>query len=261
MEDCLEILGAPVLTVEVEADQPVAFLAVRLCHVGPDGSSRLVTRGLLNLTHRRGSAEPQPLAPGRREHVRVPLEAIAYAFPAGHRIRIALSSSYWPWAWPSPRQATITLHTGETSRLELPVRPQGKRDCIPAGLLPPPLQGEVNGVSVRRLVHDQHPGSDRFTLEVERTRGRRAVPPGTLEIEGAQTDVYRIEEGDPLSAEVECTRRMGMIRDGWSAHVETTGSMTADAESFLLVHKVDAYENGELVFSRERSFTVPRDLV
>jgi hypothetical protein len=54
---------------------------------------------------------------------------------------------------------------------------------------------------------------------------------------------------------------MGMIRDGWSAHVETSGSMTADAENFLLVHKVDAYENGELVFSRERTFTVPRDLV
>jgi hypothetical protein len=37
--------------------------------------------------------------------------------------------------------------------------------------------------------------------------------------------------------------------------------MTADAEAFLLVHQVDAYENGELVFSRARTFTVPRDLV
>jgi uncharacterized protein len=261
LKECLEILGAPVLTVEAEADQPSAFLAVRLCDVAPDGSSRLVTRGLQNLTHRVGSADPRPLVPGRREHLRVPLEAIAHAFPAGHRIRVAVSSSYWPWAWPSPRQAKITLFTGPTSRLELPVRPQGKRDCIPPGLLPPPLQGEVHGVSVRRLVHDKRPGSGRFRLEVERTRGRRAVPPGTLEIEGAQTDVYRIVDGDPLSAEVECTRRMGMIRDGWSAHVETSGSMTADAESFLLVHKVDAYENGELVFSRERSCTVPRDLV
>jgi hypothetical protein len=37
--------------------------------------------------------------------------------------------------------------------------------------------------------------------------------------------------------------------------------MTADAETFLLAHQVDAYENGELVFSRARTFTVPRDLV
>jgi acyl-CoA thioesterase len=54
---------------------------------------------------------------------------------------------------------------------------------------------------------------------------------------------------------------MGMIRDGWSAHVETSSSMTADGESFLLLHQVDAYENGELIFSRSRTFTVPRDLV
>src|SRR6185295_7019419 len=121
--------------------------------------------------------------------------------------------------------------------------------------------GEVHGGSVRRLVHDRRPGSGRITREVERTRGRRTVPPGTLEIEGAQTDVYRIEDGDPLSAEVECQRRMGMIRNGWSAHVETSSSMTADAETFLLAHQVDAYENGELVFSRARTFTVPRDLV
>jgi putative CocE/NonD family hydrolase len=259
--DCLEILGAPILTVELEADQPCAFLAVRLCDIAPDGASQLVTRGLLNLTHRKGSAHPEPLDPGRRERVRVPLEAIAHAFPAGHRVRVAASSSYWPWAWPSPRPARITLFTGPTSRLELPVRSQTKRDSIPAGLLPPPLQGEVHGGSVRRLVHDRGPGSGRFTLEVERTRGRRTVPPGTLEIEGAQTDVYRIEDGDPLSAEVECRRRMGMFRNGWSAYVETSGSMTADAESFLLVHNVDAYENDELVFSRSRTFTVPRDLV
>jgi len=114
---------------------------------------------------------------------------------------------------------------------------------------------------VRRLIHDSGPGTARWTLEVERTRGRRFVPPGTLEIEGAQTDVYRIEDGDALSAEVECRRRMGMIRDGWSAHVETSSSMTADADSFLLVHQVDAYENGELIFSRARTVTVPRDLV
>jgi hypothetical protein len=261
LEECVEILGAPVLTIETSADEPLALLAVRLCDVAHDGTSRLVTRGLLNLTHRTGSADPQPLEPGRREQVRVPLEAIAYAFPAGHRIRVAVSSSYWPWAWPSPRAAGVTIFTGPASRFELPLRPPAKRDCIPAGLVPPPVLGEINGGSIRRLVHNGDPGPGRFSLEVERTRERRLVPPGTLEIEGAQTDVYRIEDGDPLSAEVECTRRMGMIRNGWSAHVETSSSMTADTETFLLVHQVDAYENGDLIFSRARTFTVPRDLV
>ena len=28
------------------------------------------------------------------------LNGIGHTFPAGHRIRLALSSAYWPWIWP-----------------------------------------------------------------------------------------------------------------------------------------------------------------
>ncbi len=60
----LEILGAPVVEVEVAADRPTALLAVRLCAVQPDGVSSLVTYGVLNLTHRDGHEWPEPLEPG-----------------------------------------------------------------------------------------------------------------------------------------------------------------------------------------------------
>src|SRR3546814_688405 len=50
----LEILGAPELKLEIEVDQPTAFLAVRLCDVAPDGSSKWVTYAILNLNHRDG---------------------------------------------------------------------------------------------------------------------------------------------------------------------------------------------------------------
>jgi uncharacterized protein len=258
LEQTVEILGAPVLTVEIAADQERALLAVRLCDVAPDGSSALVTRGLLNLTHRAGSVHPQTLETGRRERIRMPLEAIAYAFPCGHRIRVAVSSSYWPWAWPSPRRAEVTLFTGATSRLELPVRPRRRPDRAPVSLLPPPALGDGHGSSVRRVFQEDTSGH--HVVEVERSRGRRFVLPGTLEIEGVQTDVFEIADGDPLSAQVECRRRMGMARDGWSAHVEAAARMSSDAESFLLVHQIDAYENGELVFSRSRTLSLPRDL-
>ena len=49
----------------VAADRPRALVAVRLCDVAPDGSSLLVTRGLLNLTHREGHDATAPLEPGR----------------------------------------------------------------------------------------------------------------------------------------------------------------------------------------------------
>jgi len=256
LERRLEILGSPALDVGIACDRETAILAVRLCDVAPDGSSRLVTRGLLNLAHRTGSAQPEPLVPGRRENVRVPLEAIAHVFLPGHRLRLSVSTSYWPWAWPSGERATVTLFTGPTSRFELPVRPRRRHDRTPGSFLPVP-PASVTGT--RQVEHD--PDTGRWTLLVDRIRGRRPVGGRDLEVERGQTDVYSIVDGDPLSARVKCSRLMGLAREGWSAHVETYSEMSSDAEAFHLCHRLEAYENEQLLFSREREIRVPRDLV
>ena len=122
-----EILGAPVVTLELAADRPNAFVVARLYDVGRDGESTRVTYGVLNLTHRDSHEHPEPLEPGRRYRVRVQLNDVAHAFPAGHRIRLALSNAYWPTVWPSPEPVTLTLATG-VSTLALPVRPPRAED-------------------------------------------------------------------------------------------------------------------------------------
>src|SRR4029453_7579693 len=109
LEAPLEILGATVAELEITAEKPQAQLCVRLNDVAPDGASLRVSYGLLNLTHRDGHEHPTPLEPGKRYRVRVPLNDIAHAFPAWHRVRIAVSSSYWPIAWPSPEPVTLTV--------------------------------------------------------------------------------------------------------------------------------------------------------
>ena len=48
----LEILGFPEVTLRLAVDKPRALICVRLCDVAPDGCSKLVTRQVLNLTHR-----------------------------------------------------------------------------------------------------------------------------------------------------------------------------------------------------------------
>ena len=40
LTESLEILGAPVLELELASDKPVAMVAVRLCDVAPDGHRR-----------------------------------------------------------------------------------------------------------------------------------------------------------------------------------------------------------------------------
>ena len=81
----LEILGPPVADLEVAVDRPVALVAARLSDVAPDGAATRVSYGLLNLTHRESHEHPTALEPGRRYRVRVQLNDVAQAFPAGHR--------------------------------------------------------------------------------------------------------------------------------------------------------------------------------
>jgi putative CocE/NonD family hydrolase len=135
LEDRLEILGAPVLTVDLACDVPHATLTARLCDVHPDGASLRVSYGVLNLTHRGGHEFPAQLEPGRRYTVRIQLNDIAFAFPPGHRIRVALSTAYWPIVWPSPKRATLNLFTGN-SLIALPVRGRRPEDARLAPLPP-----------------------------------------------------------------------------------------------------------------------------
>jgi predicted acyl esterase len=127
-----DIVGAPRLRLRLSADRPCAQIAVRLNHLHPDGAATRITWGVLNLTHRASHAAPEPLVPGEDIEVEVALDHIAYRLPEGHRLRVAVSSSYWPMLWPVPEAATLTL-TGGT--LALPVRGRARRAHAPD---PPP---------------------------------------------------------------------------------------------------------------------------
>src|SRR5262249_19164290 len=139
-----EILGARAVELELAVAQPLALIAARLCDVDEHGSSARVTYGVLNLTHRDSHLQPTPLEPGRRYCVRLQLNDIAYGFPAGHRVRLALSTSYWPIVWPSPAPASVTIFTGATA-LFLPERPARPEDAAlpafgePEGARPPAM--------------------------------------------------------------------------------------------------------------------------
>jgi predicted acyl esterase len=133
----LVVAGHPVLTVTLAADAPVAFLAAKLCSVFPDGTSALVTRGFLNLCHRHGSTAPEPLVPGEPVTVTVELEATAWTFEPGHRIRLDLAGADWPNTWPPPAPVTLTVDAGSL-RLTLPTLAEPPTAPAPAFHPPPP---------------------------------------------------------------------------------------------------------------------------
>jgi len=197
----------------------------------------------------------------------VRLGAIAHAFPRGHRIRVAVSPTYWPFAWPSPEPVTLTLAAGPASRLQLPVRAARAEDAaLPPFEEPeisPPLATERIGGGLgqgRELTHDLATGRAQLTVRTEHNGAYRLVE-ADLEIDETAVDTYGIVEGDPLSASVRCEWSIGLARDGWRTRIETSSVLTADASSFLLTDALDAYEGERRVFTKRWSVAIPRDFL
>jgi uncharacterized protein len=263
LERRIELLGRPEVHLRIECDRPLAQIAVRLNAVSADGSSTVLTRGFLNLTHRASHADPEPLEPGRVEQISVHLQSLGQAVEAGQRLRLALSTSYWPWLWPSPEPAMVTVHTGDGSRLELPVREPLQDESAgprPNPEFAPPLAHQVrrSHTGERELLHIPaerrwqltHTPND-FDLEIV----------GALRLDWSGPDIYRITEREPLSATINSQRTVRRTRDGWAAEVKVESVMRSDAGRFLVDVTLTARSLGEQVLNRRWRFRIPRDLV
>lgn len=258
----LDILGQPALQLRVSSDRPVAFVAVRLCELRADGSSTLITRGVLNLCHRAGHDRPEPLEPGRSYEVTVPLKAISYVVSAGHRLRVALSTSYWPWIWPSPEPVELAVTCDDASHLELPLRPAGG-EPQPAPFEEPELSERLGADSLAErnprweIARDAVSGE--HTVVMSRALwGSRRLPNG-IEIRDRDPVRFSIVEGDPLSARVDCERSIRIGRGDWQTRIEVRASMTADAEAFHVSATLDVYEGSAPVCTRAHAARIPRD--
>ena len=254
----LTILGEAEVELDLAVDRPLALVAVRLCEVTPTGASRLVARGLANLTHRHSHEHPEPMTPGERTVVTVSLSAVGHTFSTGSRIRVAVSPTYWPWAWPSPEPVTLSL-VPSGSALVLPVRASRKGEERPRFVLADhDPQVQLTGGGHRQVTHDWITGRSAVTAWLD---GDRVVLPGGLELTESWRDVFSIVEGDPLSAQVRCERVSRLARGDWRIRVEAVATMSADATAFRITNELDAYEGDTRVAIRRWHREIPRDHV
>jgi uncharacterized protein len=96
VERPLTIIGPVTATLHAMSSAPDTDWVVRLTDVHPDGTSRLLTDGILRARYRESTTSPRPLTPHRVYEFSVDLWATANTFLPGHRIRIAVTSSSFP---------------------------------------------------------------------------------------------------------------------------------------------------------------------
>jgi putative CocE/NonD family hydrolase len=262
LEEAMEILGAPVVTLTLSADRPVAMIAIRLCDVAPAGASTRVTYGVLNLTHRESHAAPKPLVPGEFYRVTLQLNDCGHRFAAGHRLRLAVSTAYWPTVWPSPEPVTITVRDGQ-SHIDLPVRAPGPEDAAVR------FEPAVTAAPTRRRWI--RPGSVKRTLERDVETGETLITvtrdDGLSEIEAigtvtglSKTLRYWMAPDDPASARAAAEHEFVNQRKDWNTRVTTRTSVACDREYFYVEADLEAFEEDRRVFARSWNRRVPRQL-
>ncbi len=260
----MDLVGPPILDLELEVNRRVAMLAARISDVAPDGRATRITYGLLNLTHRHSRSNPQPLTPGKRYRVQLQLNDVAQIFPASHRVRLSLSTSYWPLAWPPPAPVRLTVHTA-ASRLSLPVRAPRDEDHHlkplpePEGTPPPPR----TRLAARRLrwMVKRDLARERSTLKVVKDEGTWRLEPIDLTLGNRIIEWYSSQNERFESLVGRTVAEKSFRRGHWHVRTRTRTTLRCTATHFLLHADLDAWEGAQRVFCRSWEYAIKRDLV
>jgi putative CocE/NonD family hydrolase len=258
----LELLGGPTLGLTFSVDQPVALAAVRLCDVWPDGASHRISFGVRNLTHLQDHEFAHLLEPGRIYTVDISLRNIAYSVAEGHRLRLAISTSYWPLLWPSPRPVTISVKTG-ASRLTLPLGPRNP-DTRPVPTFESPVGSRlvehktvVAPNSSRDITREPDTGVTKYV--VRRDPGINWLADTDIVCGSHGEAIFEIGDGDPLTAKHRELVTQVLERGDWRIRVEVETVLTTSEGEFLLSGKLDAYEGDECVWTKNWRHQIARN--
>ena len=257
----MHLAGRPVVRLRVSSDVAQALVAVRLNAVHADGTSERLSYGVLNLCHRDSHETPTVLVPGEQYDVVVEMKAIAQTVAVGQRLRLAVSTSYWPMIWPSPLPATVTVHE-HASRIDLPAHDQvvaawGDLFEPPQDAAHGPVTVVRDGSETRHILHDL--GERRTDFIASRDDGVYIIDDIGTEQSFTRVRSSSIVDGEPLSARATVECRATYRRNEWNVRVESDIDMSCDETSFIVTARLAAFDGDELFAERHFHRTIPRD--
>jgi len=256
----LQMLGAAELRLRLSSDAPLGFVVARLCDVAPDGSSVRIAHGMLNLCHRDSMAAPQPMVLAEAVEVAFALDQMGYRVASGHRVRLALSNAYWPFVWPSPSVGQLTVTGGS---LTLPVHHGA--DAIE--WVPPPAEHAApwkhrvlrQGATRRFINRDLITGHR--ALVVEDDAGDTENLTHGLCSGESMSERWEIDPAEPTSARALHVWEQRLWRRDWRVSTRAQVEMTCTATELRMQANLTAYQNDQVIFSRDWDEKVHRQFV
>ncbi|MCP4333696.1 MAG: CocE/NonD family hydrolase [Gammaproteobacteria bacterium] len=257
----IEILGRPRLRLKLSIDKPLGNIAVRLNDIHPNGDVSRVSWGVINLAHRNGNENPQPMTPGQSESIEIELNECGYRFMRGHKMRVAISTSYWPMIMPPPEIVTATIRLGPDSVITLPVRAgvdvyelEQPKDENPL------VEYQQNLEELRRRWVERNFQTGESHYRVIDDTGEIEVPGHGMCSRHRHDERWTIAADDPLSYRALSRYISWMSRGDWSIRTEAESEMRCDADNFYIKATVRAYEGEELINERNwDEISIPRD--
>ncbi len=257
LEAEIELMGIPSMRVELEASEAVGQIVVRLCEVAPDGRSRRLSWGARNLALTDDFSARSPFRSGTFS-VEIPLFALSDTIGAGNRLRVAVSTSYWPMLWPAAKCGRLTLHTGRC-RVLLPVRAPGRSAGV--SMAEPEAARSVTWNSLRkggyRRKESAEPGTGEHLLTVTEDMGTGRIEEIDLSISESTTRTFRISPHDPTRAALETHMTCSFGRGEWSAEISVRGSVSGAEGAMQVVQELEAREGERCICTREWRDSLP----
>lgn len=259
MAQDLNLLGVPSLVLNVGAGASRGQVLARLVDVAPDGSAARIGWALRNLAL--DEQFDAPIAPlsERDRQIEIAFPTTAYRLQKDHRLRLAISASYWPLVWPSPFTEGPQIVAG---RLCLPV-------CAsPPQALHAPMP-DVRDLPERKSHHClSNPPLERLAdaedgvLQNGWTQSFAETHFSQIETDfGYETQArHQIALADPLSAQSEFIHRQRYRRPDGTAEIACTLAMTSDSTAYRLQAHLRVDWQGQTLLDRQWDQAVSRCL-
>jgi hypothetical protein len=250
LDAAIDVFGQVRVVLDVAADQVEAQIALRLCSVAPDGSSRRIAFGFLDLAMRDSDTHRLAVEPAERYRIAVDLLPASHHVPAGHRLRLAVSTSYWPMIWPARRRVRLSLFVG-AGELSVPVRPRRAEDANVETLAEPALSAGIPATVLRKpsarrsLTQDLATGTTRLLIEEDGVHAR--IEDRCIDIEWTGSRSTSIKPDDPLSAAAQAHWSWILRFDQVETRTRASTRLTCTADTFEIEAHVEAHEGERLI--------------